>query len=45
MEFALFYEIPVPRPWSRNAELDAYQAVIEQAVRADARALPATPIV
>jgi len=35
MEFALFYEIPVPRPWSRNAELDAYQAVIQQAVRAD----------
>jgi alkanesulfonate monooxygenase SsuD/methylene tetrahydromethanopterin reductase-like flavin-dependent oxidoreductase (luciferase family) len=35
MEFALFYEIPVARPWSRNAELDAYQAVLEQAVRAD----------
>jgi len=35
MEFALFYEIPVPRPWSRTDELDAYQAVIAQAVRAD----------
>jgi alkanesulfonate monooxygenase SsuD/methylene tetrahydromethanopterin reductase-like flavin-dependent oxidoreductase (luciferase family) len=35
MEFALFYEIPVARPWSRTAELEAYQATIEQAVRAD----------
>ena len=35
MKFALFYEIPVARPWSRTSELDAYQAVIEQAVRAD----------
>ena len=26
MEFALFYEIPVARPWSRTSELEAYQA-------------------
>ncbi|HKY13723.1 MAG TPA: LLM class flavin-dependent oxidoreductase [Microthrixaceae bacterium] len=32
MEFALFYEIPVPRPWSRESELDAYHHTIEQAL-------------
>ena len=25
MEFALFYEIPVPRPWSRTAELQTIE--------------------
>lgn len=32
MEFALFYEIPVARPWTRRSERDAYHDVIEQAV-------------
>lgn len=32
MKFALFYEIPVARPWSRTSELEAYQNTIEQAV-------------
>ena len=32
MRFALFYEIPVPRPWGPDAEHRAYQNVIEQAV-------------
>jgi len=35
MEFALFYEIPVARPWSRTAELEAYQATLAQIIRAD----------
>ena len=35
MEFALFYEIPVARPWTRTSELDAYQHTLEQIVRAD----------
>ncbi|MBX3026805.1 LLM class flavin-dependent oxidoreductase [bacterium] len=32
MEFALFYEIPVARPWTRRSERDAYHQVLEQAV-------------
>lgn len=32
MEFALFYEIPVARPWTRLSERDAYHEVLEQAV-------------
>jgi alkanesulfonate monooxygenase SsuD/methylene tetrahydromethanopterin reductase-like flavin-dependent oxidoreductase (luciferase family) len=32
MKFALFYEIPVPRPWDEHSELRAYQHTIEQAV-------------
>lgn len=32
MEFALFYEIPVARPWTRHSERDAYHQVLEQAV-------------
>lgn len=32
MEFALFYEIPVPRPWDADSERRAYQEVLEQAV-------------
>jgi alkanesulfonate monooxygenase SsuD/methylene tetrahydromethanopterin reductase-like flavin-dependent oxidoreductase (luciferase family) len=35
VEFALFYEIPVARPWSRTAELEAYQNTLEQVVAAD----------
>ena len=30
MKFAMFYEIPVARPWSRHSELHAYQEVVEQ---------------
>ena len=32
MDFALFYEIPVPKPWGPNSEHDAYHNTIEQAV-------------
>jgi alkanesulfonate monooxygenase SsuD/methylene tetrahydromethanopterin reductase-like flavin-dependent oxidoreductase (luciferase family) len=32
MKFALFYEIPVAKPWDRNSEFDAYQQTVEQAV-------------
>ena len=32
MQFALFYEIPVARPWTRHSEHEAYKAVLEQAV-------------
>jgi alkanesulfonate monooxygenase SsuD/methylene tetrahydromethanopterin reductase-like flavin-dependent oxidoreductase (luciferase family) len=32
MQFALFYEIPVARPWTRRSEHAAYKEVIEQAV-------------
>jgi alkanesulfonate monooxygenase SsuD/methylene tetrahydromethanopterin reductase-like flavin-dependent oxidoreductase (luciferase family) len=32
MEFALFYEIPVARPWTKRSERDAYHEVLEQAV-------------
>jgi alkanesulfonate monooxygenase SsuD/methylene tetrahydromethanopterin reductase-like flavin-dependent oxidoreductase (luciferase family) len=35
MDFALFYEIPVPRPWRADSEHKAYKAVLEQAVLAD----------
>jgi alkanesulfonate monooxygenase SsuD/methylene tetrahydromethanopterin reductase-like flavin-dependent oxidoreductase (luciferase family) len=35
VEFALFYEIPVARPWTRTSELDAYQHTLEQAVFAE----------
>lgn len=35
MKFALFFEIPVPRPWHDRSEVDAYQQVIEQAVLGD----------
>jgi alkanesulfonate monooxygenase SsuD/methylene tetrahydromethanopterin reductase-like flavin-dependent oxidoreductase (luciferase family) len=30
MKFAMFYEIPVPRPWTRDSERDAYRNTIEQ---------------
>ena len=32
MKFALFYEIPVARPWTRESEHRAYKDVVEQAV-------------
>jgi alkanesulfonate monooxygenase SsuD/methylene tetrahydromethanopterin reductase-like flavin-dependent oxidoreductase (luciferase family) len=32
VEFALFYEIPVPRPWTPRQEHETYKQVIEQAV-------------
>ena len=32
MKFALFYEIPVPRPWGEDSELVAYQNTLEQAI-------------
>ena len=32
MKFALFYEIPVPKPWNPDSELVAYRNTIEQAV-------------
>ncbi len=35
MRFALFYEIPVARPWDDQSELRAYQNVLEQAVAGD----------
>ena len=35
MKFALFYEIPVPRPWEPESEHLAYQHVLEQAVAGD----------
>jgi alkanesulfonate monooxygenase SsuD/methylene tetrahydromethanopterin reductase-like flavin-dependent oxidoreductase (luciferase family) len=35
MKFALFYEIPVPRPWEPDSELLAYQHTLEQAIAGD----------
>src|SRR5215469_1343273 len=35
MKFALFYEIPVPRPWDEDSEHRAYQHVIEEVVAAE----------
>jgi alkanesulfonate monooxygenase SsuD/methylene tetrahydromethanopterin reductase-like flavin-dependent oxidoreductase (luciferase family) len=35
MKFALFYEIPVPRPWQPDSELNAYRNTLEQAVAGD----------
>jgi len=35
MKFALFYEIPVARPWSPDSERRAYREVMEQAIAAD----------
>ncbi len=32
MKMALFYEIPVAKPWSRHSEHEAYKNVVEQAV-------------
>ncbi len=35
MKFALFYEIPVARPWTPGQEHRAYKEVLEQAELAD----------
>jgi alkanesulfonate monooxygenase SsuD/methylene tetrahydromethanopterin reductase-like flavin-dependent oxidoreductase (luciferase family) len=35
MKFALFYEIPVPKPRRKNDEYEAYQAVLEEAIFAE----------
>src|SRR5215470_11777109 len=35
MKFAMFYEIPVAKPWGPRSEYDAYQHTIEQAVLGD----------
>ena len=35
MKFALFYEIPVARPWEEDSELIAYQNTLEQAIAGD----------
>ena len=35
MRFALFYEIPVARPWDEDSERRAYQNTLEQAVAAE----------
>jgi alkanesulfonate monooxygenase SsuD/methylene tetrahydromethanopterin reductase-like flavin-dependent oxidoreductase (luciferase family) len=35
MRFALFYEIPVARPWDEDSEMRAYQNTLEQAVAAE----------
>jgi alkanesulfonate monooxygenase SsuD/methylene tetrahydromethanopterin reductase-like flavin-dependent oxidoreductase (luciferase family) len=35
MRFALFYEIPVARPWDEASELRAYQNTLEQAIAGD----------
>ena len=35
MKFAMFYEIPVPRPWTERSEYWAYKNTIEQAVLGD----------
>jgi alkanesulfonate monooxygenase SsuD/methylene tetrahydromethanopterin reductase-like flavin-dependent oxidoreductase (luciferase family) len=32
VKFALFYEIPVARPWAKDSEHRAYKEVVEQAV-------------
>jgi alkanesulfonate monooxygenase SsuD/methylene tetrahydromethanopterin reductase-like flavin-dependent oxidoreductase (luciferase family) len=36
LKFALFYEIPVARPWTRDSEHRAYRNVLEQAIAGDA---------
>jgi alkanesulfonate monooxygenase SsuD/methylene tetrahydromethanopterin reductase-like flavin-dependent oxidoreductase (luciferase family) len=35
VKFALFYEIPVARPWDRESEYRAYKNTVEQAVLGD----------
>ena len=35
MKFALFYEIPVARPWNAESEYLAYQHTLEQAILGD----------
>jgi len=35
VRFGLFYEIPVPRPWTKRSEHQAYKNTLEQAVLGD----------
>jgi len=35
MQFAVFYEIPVARPWDEDSEYVAYRNTLEQAVLGD----------
>jgi alkanesulfonate monooxygenase SsuD/methylene tetrahydromethanopterin reductase-like flavin-dependent oxidoreductase (luciferase family) len=35
VKFGLFYEIPVPRPWTKQSEHQAYKNTLEQAVLGD----------
>src|ERR1700731_352737 len=35
VKFALFYEIPVPRPWTPDQEHQAYKNTLEQAILGD----------
>src|SRR5271154_6423343 len=35
MDFGLQYGVPVPKPWHRHSEYDAFQQVIAQAVQAE----------
>lgn len=35
MRFALFYEIPVPKPWEPDSELVAYRNTLEEAIAGD----------
>lgn len=35
MQFALFYEIPVARPWDADSEYQAYQDTLEQAIHGE----------
>ncbi len=32
MRFALFYEIPVPKPWTKDSDHVAYKNTLEQAL-------------
>src|SRR5688572_15003629 len=35
MKFALFYEIPVPKPWTPDAEHQAFKNTLDQAILGD----------
>ena len=35
MKFALFYEIPVPKPWTPGKEHQAYKNTLDQAILGD----------
>src|SRR4029078_3796044 len=35
MQFALFYEIPVPQPWTPESEHQAYKNTLEQAIHGE----------
>jgi len=43
VKFALFYEIPVARPWTKDKEHQAFKNVLEQAVLGDADDRPDGP--